>query len=224
MSLKFSNDRRVSFEESTHTYTLDGEKRLTSITQYISKFKALFDKDRISKAYAEKHGRTQADVLAEWKKKADDSCTMGTYVHQIFEDFINGKEITEIDDVTYPKSKVAIEVINDLFLSGRLTPVATELIVYNEEYAGQIDCLAKDKDGNVYILDWKTNAEIKQSNSFQSMTGKFWIYDDCNFTHYSIQLRAYQSMIKEFDVSDCFIIHIKEDDYEIIRARDIEPF
>ena len=222
--IKYSDDKRVIFREEDHSYTLDGNKRLTSITQYISKFKAPFDKDRISKQYAKKHGRTQEDVLSEWQKKADDACTMGTYIHSLFEDFIDGKELTEINDIDYPKSKVAIEVINDLFISGRLIPVATELIVYTDEYAGQIDCIAKDKDGKHYIIDWKTNKEIKRSNHWQSMNGKFGVFDDCNFNHYSIQLRAYQSMCKQFDISDCYICHINETGYELIRARDIEPF
>ena len=221
---KLSNDKRVLFKESNHSYTLDGKKRLTSITQYISKFKAIFDKDKISKNYAKKHGLKQKDVLAEWKRKADESCVMGTYVHNIFEDFIDGKERGDIDFIKYPKSKIALNVIEDLFVSERLTPVETELIVYNDKYAGQIDCIAKNEKGEYFILDWKTNKEIKQSNSWQSMKGLFKVYDDCNFNHYSIQLRAYQKMCKEYDIKDCFIVHIKENDYEVFTARDIKPF
>ena len=222
--MKYSKDKRVSFEESTHTYTLDGNKKLTSITQYISKFKPFFDKDKISKQYAKKHGLEQSEVLKEWERKADESCIMGTYVHNIFEDFIEGKERTEIDVINYPKSKIALNVIEDLFVSQRLIPVETELIVYTDEYAGQIDCIAKNEKDEHFILDWKTNSEIKESNHWQSMKGKFNVYDDCNFNHYSIQLRAYQQMCKEYQIKDCFIVHIKDDDYDIIPARDIKPF
>jgi len=224
MNLKYSKDKRVVFKEEDHSYTLDGNKKLTSITQYISKYKAFFDKDKISQQYAKKHGLKQEDVLSEWKRKADESCIMGTYVHNIFEDFIEGKERNDIDFETYPKSKIALQIIDELFVSQRLTPVETELIVYTDEYAGQIDCIAKDDKGNHYILDWKTNKEIKQSNHWQSMKNKFNVYDDCNFNHYSIQLRAYQQMCKEYDIKDCFIVHIKESDYEIFTARDIKPF
>ena len=224
MLKKLSNDKRVVFLEDDHSYTLDGEKKLTSITKYISTFKPFFDKNRISKAYAVKHGRAQEDVLKEWKQKADISCEMGTYVHQIFEDFINGKEIKEIDDIKYPKSLVAVEVIKDLFLSERLIPVATEFIVYNDDYAGQIDCIVKNSKEEYFILDWKTNTEIKMSNNWQSMTGIFNVYDDCNFNHYSIQLRAYQKMCKQYNIKDCYIVHIDIDNYSLIRARDIEPF
>ena len=146
---------------------------------------------------------------------------MGSFVHKIFEDFIDGKEIETRED--YPKCKVAEKIIEELF-SSRLKPVATELIVYTDDYAGQIDCIAKNDKGEHFILDWKTNSEIKRNNIWQSMTGKFSQYDDCSFNHYSIQLRAYQKMCKEYDIKNCFIVHLKEDDYEIIEAREIEPF
>ena len=48
---KYSSDKRVVFYEDNHSYYLDG-KKLTSITQYISKFKTPFDRDRISSNYA----------------------------------------------------------------------------------------------------------------------------------------------------------------------------
>ena len=217
---KYSKDKKVVFYEDSHSYYL-GDKRLTSITQYISKFKTPFDRDRISKEYAKKHNRKQEDVLAEWDKKAKDSTDMGSFVHKIFEDFIDGKEIETRED--YPKCKVAEKIIEELF-SSRLTPVATELIVYTDKYAGQIDCIAKNDKGEHFILDWKTNGKIDKSNYWQTMKGKFSQYDDCALNHYSIQLRAYQSMCKEYDIKNCFIVHLKEDSYEIIEAKKIKPF
>ena len=65
---KYSKDKKVVFYEDTHSYYL-GDKKLTSVTQYISKFKAPFDKDRISLAYSKKHNLTQEEVLNAWAKK-----------------------------------------------------------------------------------------------------------------------------------------------------------
>ena len=221
MSLvKYSKDKRVVFHEDTHSYFL-GDKKLTSITQYISRYKPKFDREGVSLSYAKKHGRTQKDVLEEWDAKAKESCEMGTYVHKIFEDYIEGKTL---ETEAYPKGVIAKLIIEEFFESKRLTPVETELIVYNDEFAGQIDCIAKDEHGNHFILDWKTNKEIKTFNSFQSMEGKFWVYDDCNFNHYSIQLRAYQQMCKDYNIVDCYIVHLDEDSYSFMQARDIKPF
>src|SRR5690625_3429197 len=159
--MKYSKDGKVKFDEASHTYWL-GDKKLTSVTTYISKYKSFFDSDEISEKYARKHGRTKEDVLLEWKQKADASCEMGTIIHAILEEYTLGNEIKKSDD--YPKSKVAIKIIDDLFKTNRLTPVETEYIVYNDKIAGQIDCIAKNHQDEYFILDWKTNKEIKFDN------------------------------------------------------------
>tara|TARA_R110002050_G_scaffold54608_1_gene123411 strand:+ start:2465 stop:3130 length:666 start_codon:yes stop_codon:yes gene_type:complete len=216
---KYSNDKRVVFNEEDHSYFL-GEKKLTSVTQYISNFKTPFDKERISLAYAKKHNLTQKEVLDMWAKKGKDACTMGTFVHTIFEDYILKKPIKTNEN--YPKCKTALNLIVDYFQSKKLTPVETELIVYNENYAGQIDCIAKNEKGDHFILDWKTNGEIKMSNHWQSMKGVYKYLDDCAFNHYSIQLNAYKGMCKEYDIKGCYIVHLKEDSYQFIKASDID--
>lgn len=207
------------FHEDSHSYFL-GEKRLTSITKYISKFKAPFDKERISLAYAKKHNLTQNEVLDTWAKKGKDACDMGNYVHSVFEEYILNKKI--IDCSKYEKCRVALSFISDYFESENLIPVETELIVYNENYAGQIDCIAKNKKGEHFIFDWKTNSEIKMGNHWQSMSGDYRVYDDCSYNHYSIQLRAYQKLCKEYDIKNCYIVHLEDEKYNIIEAREIE--
>ena len=217
---KTSKDGRVVFYEDTHSYYLDGETKLTSITQYISRFKAPFDSDLIAGKYAKKHGLVKEDVLKEWKDKGEESCKVGTFVHSIFEDYINEKPL--ITNSEYPKCQIALLIIDELFKSKRLTPVETELIVYNSEYAGQIDCIAKNDKGEYFILDWKTNKEIKMSNKWQTMLGKYQNLDDCSFNHYSIQLDCYKNMCKEYDIKGCYIVHLDNDSYELIETRDIK--
>ena len=219
MQLKYSKDKKVVFHEDTHSYFL-GDKKLKSVTQYISDFKAPFDKERISKSYAKKHGMVQSDVLKMWAKKGKDACDMGTYVHAIFEDYILGNPLNTKEE--YPKCKTALKFIDNYFESKNLIPVETELIVYNDNYAGQIDCIAKNKRGEYFILDWKTNTEIKQSNHWQSMRGIYNVYDDCAYNHYSIQLNAYKGMCKEYDIKGCYIVHLQDEKYDVIKAREIE--
>ena len=68
--MKQSKDGKVEFHEDTHSYILDG-KRLTSVTQYISKFKQPFDTERIAGAYARKHALTKEYVIQMWKDKGE---------------------------------------------------------------------------------------------------------------------------------------------------------
>ena len=213
---KTSKDGCVVFYEDTHTYYLNDKKKLTSITKYVSKFKQPFDSDLIAGKYAKKHGLVKGDVLKDWAKKGKESCDSGTFVHSVFEDYINEKPLITKEE--YPKSKVALLVIEELFKSKRLIPIETEMIVYNDKYAGQIDCIAKNKKGEHFILDWKTNKSIERENRWQRMTGKYDHLDDCNYNHYSIQLDCYKNMCTEYDIKGCYIVHLDNDSYEIIET------
>lgn len=215
MKEKYSKDGKVRFEEDTHTYWL-GEKQLTSVTTYISQFKAPFDSDMLAGKYAKKHGRAKADVLQEWKEKGDHARTMGTFVHKIFEDYVLGLTPTLSDD--YPKCKVAMDVIRDLFETGRLIPVETEYIAYNDQLAGQIDLIARNRKGDHFILDWKTNTEIKFDNRWQDMLGPFKHLPDCSYNHYSLQLNTYRNMCLEYDIKGCFIVHLGGVGYDIFKV------
>lgn len=220
--LKYSKDGRVVFDEGPHTYTLDNEIQFTSVTTYLSRFKNKFDEQAVSKAYAKKHGATQEEVLRQWHYERDFSCTMGTAVHKIFEDYIDGKGI--VAPGLYPKEKVAIDFIYDYFVTGKVEPIETELIVYDEErqLAGQIDCLAKKPDGTIIMLDWKTNKKISYEGfAGQRMKEQYSHLQDCNFNHYSMQLATYKQMCKEYDIQKTFIVHIGFDKYEIIETQDI---
>lgn len=214
--MKYSKDGVVLFNEDSHTYFL-GDKKLTSVTQYISKYKPIFDSERIAYKYAKKHGLTKEFVLEMWKYKAEEACKMGTFIHKIFEDFILGKKL--VLNSSYSKCFTAEKVIKDLFLTGRLTPIETEYIVYNKELAGQVDCIAKNNKEEYFILDWKTNSEIKYNNIWQKMLGKYSDLDDCSFNHYSIQLEKYKELCVEYDIKDCYIIHLKDRDYDIIKTK-----
>lgn len=216
--IKFSKDERVKFVDSTHVYTdrLTG-KKLRSVTSLISDFKPVFDKEKVSKAYAKKHGMKQADVLALWKAKGDKASSMGTDIHKIFEDYVNYGEIMA-PGKWGDKEDTAVHAITELFVSNRLKPIETELIVYNEKYAGQIDLIAMNEQGEYFIIDWKTNNEITGENKWRQMLPPYEDYPDANLFHYALQLRIYKELCKEYDIKDCFIVHIQEERFDIIQV------
>ena len=216
--IKHSKDGRVAFCPNTHTYTLDGNK-LTGVTTLISRFIEPFDSFAQAIKYAEKYGLNAQEVLEGWDKKGKESREDGTLTHEMLEDYIlTGKII----DNGAKKSEGAIKFINDFFKTKRLIPVAAEYIIYNDYYASMIDCIAKDKKGNHYILDWKTNKEIKTS-SFQGKKMLEPLSDlyDCNYYHYSLQLTIYKELCKDFDFKNGYIVHIQEHDYRLVTAKHI---
>lgn len=231
--MKYSLDKSVVFDSVNHTYFY-GKKQLISVTSFISKYKNEFDSDYWSKKIALKDNKTQKEVLYEWKAKAKKSCDIGTAIHKIFEDYINGNfsivnneisfDFLEIDENYIldfiPKSKQAIEFIKDFFISGRLIPIYTEFIVYNDTLAGQVDLICKDKENNYYILDFKTNEKIEFKSYGKTLKGKLKDIPDSTFYHYSLQLSIYKQMFEK-DIKGLFLVHIKPDKYDFIECVDI---
>lgn len=231
--MKYSKDKKVAFNQESHSYFL-GEKRLTSVTTLISKFKNDFDSDFHSKRIAEKRGVTQDEVLLEWSEKAKRSCDIGTAIHKIFEDYCEGKYSLTNGELSFEymplpaeyflefdqKRKVSLQFITDFFISGRLNPVYTEHIVYNNILAGQIDMVCVCPKGNYYIIDFKTNSTIDTYSYGKQMKGIMKNYPDANFYHYSLQLSVYKQMIKE-NIKHMYLIHIMPDKYKLIDCVDI---
>lgn len=231
--MKYSSDKRVGFDINSHSYTLK-DKKLISVTTFINQFKNEFDSDYHSKRIAERDGKRQEDVLNEWSEKAKRSCEIGTAIHKIFEDYAEGNFLFKNGELCFDflelqeeytfefleKSKVAIEFIKDFFVTGRLIPVHSEYIVYNGFLAGQIDMVCKNKKGEYFIIDFKTNSKIETNGYNKFLKSPFSDYPDCSFYHYSLQLGIYSKMYKE-EIKNNFIIHIGSEKYNIIECVDV---
>lgn len=231
---KYSEDKRVVFQENNHSYFL-GKKKLISVTSFLNKFKNKFDSDFYSKKIALRDGKTQEEVLKEWKYKAFKSTEIGTAIHKIFEDYtynnfviLNNELIfdyLELDSDFFidfnNKKDISLKFINDFFLTKRLTPIKSELIVYNDFLAGQIDMICSDKKDNYYIIDFKTNEKIEKYSYNKKMLLEFNFLNDSNYYHYSLQLSIYKQLLKDYTINKLFIVHIMSDSYEFIECEDI---
>ena len=231
--MKYSNDKSVVFNSEDHTYINKG-KKLTSVTTFISQFKNEFDSDFFSKKIALRDGKTQEQVLSEWKEKAHKSCEIGTAIHKIFEDYVNGKYSILNDKLIFDftelqpeyvleftaKSFFAIKFIEKFFITKRLIPIYTEYIVYDENLAGQIDLICKDKNENFYILDFKTNEKIEKYSYNKTMKGVFNFLNDSSYYHYCLQLSIYKNMLKE-KIKGLYLVHIKIDSFEFVECEDV---
>lgn len=214
--MKYSKDGVVCFDESTHTYTntING-KTLTSVTTLISKFKNKFDAEYHAGVIALRTGVSKEDVLNQWAEKSKFSNEMGTHIHKIFEDYALG--LPYKDSGLYKKEKVAISFIRDFYDTGRLKPIESELIVYNDYIAGQIDNISISKDNSIFIKDYKTNNEISKKSYGKNMIGS--TVPDANFYHYSLQTDIYKNLYKQLynkDVKGTYIVHIDEYKYNLI--------
>ena len=232
--MKYSKNKKVSFDSGTHSYLLK-DKKLTSVTTLINNFKNEFDSDIWSKKIAKKENTTQEIILKKWKEKAFKSTEIGTAIHKIFEDYTNNNYCITNGKLDFDynklnsdfiqdfnaKKEVSLKFINDFFITERLIPIESEFIVYNDFLAGQLDMICKDQENNFYIIDFKTNEKIDTYSYGKKMKGIFSEIDDCSFFHYSLQLSIYKKLLKEYDIKKIFLIHITTEKYEFIECQDL---
>jgi len=217
--MKYSKDGVIEFDPKYHTYTnLVTGKRLTSVTRFLKLFENEFDSDFFSNKIAKKRGITQAQVLKEWKEKADLSCKIGTDCHYIIEHYILHGEILEPKN---KKEEIVIKYINDFLVSKRVIPNETEYIVYNDYLAGQIDFIA-ERNG-LFIKDFKTNEKIETYSYGKYMLNEFSMFPDSSFYKYSLQLDIYEKLIKK-PIKGKFIVHIKENEYIFYKCEEMLKF
>lgn len=222
MELKIAshpNGTNITFDEDKHLYYTDKVKNFTSGTTFIHQFFPKFDEEKKSKNYAKKHKISQEEVLAQWHKKKDDACELGTNVHLYCENYLLGipapAPINEKAAKYFIKGKEACDKILKKY-----ELVETEKIVFSEslKISGMLDILMRDRiSKRLFILDWKTNKKIE----LKTMFNKYGLppisnIEDTNFWHYTLQLNLYKYlMLKEkyYDEPiDLAIIHLTEKD------------
>jgi len=164
---------------------------------------------------------TQQDILDEWAKINREACERGTKIHSELENsFYKAGNNVKLEKFGIGGKFQCKKNYNELDLEYGVYP---EYLIYFStkdkilNLAGQIDLLIKN--GNeIVLIDHKTNAKIDQkgfydSKSRQTKKMKFPLtkLDDCNFTHYTLQLSLYAWMLQrinpDFVIKDLIINH-----------------
>lgn len=228
-------DSRIRFVEDTHTYYVDGSKdryEYTSTTKLVHSLFKPFDADEVigkmrrSKNWenSKYYGQTPDEIKAGWEQNRDSAAKSGTAMHQIIEDYYNGKEV----------NRTGREF--QFFQSFRddhkdLVPYRTEWCIFDEEakVSGSVDMVYEDlgNPGSYVIADWKRSKEIKTDNRWQAGTNENSFHlPDCNFIHYSLQLSAYKYILEKnygLKISQTFIVvmHPAQESYVKLYTKDL---
>ncbi len=196
---------RVSFDEASHTYTNMHNKRYTSATTLIGKYKQPFEKEKIATAYAKKHGNTAAYWIQQWEQKGADACAKGTKFHKKQELATLGTDAYITETGVVPVQNMAVFTEPNIDYTQLPNGVYTEMLLWNHyfEIAGQADKVTIE-DGYFDIDDYKTNKKIDMSSFKDWKTGRYKMMKypvshlmDCNFQHYEIQISIYAFMLEE---------------------------
>lgn len=218
------------FTEHDHKYVIQNSPSvMVSSTGFIHHYFPEFDADTVSMKVAKKNNpnlnQSELDNFARglrsnWKANADQACAFGTKIHETCEDFLGNQPYRNMA-MTQKELNVMNLGINKCHeLLTRYELIDQEMMVFSEKYnlCGTIDLLMRDKvTGVVWILDWKTNKEIKTFNNWQKGLDPIKHLQDCNFNHYSLQLNLYQRILAdegyfpEGTVYNRAIIHLHEE-------------
>lgn len=192
--------RTITFTESDHSYIDDSGHHYTSGTAVVKRCFKPFDAVAVSESIAESRGTTPEVLRAEWEKKRDYACEVGTRVHENCEAQLMGKPLVnrprdERENGLMTQAWHAANKLLELYV-----PLAVELIVFSPRYyvAGTIDALLQDRrDGSFLIADWKTNEKLRKG----SFNGDFGVgagfrMPDCELSRYSLQMSVYERILR----------------------------
>lgn len=168
----------------------------------------------------------QEEIKAEYKRKRDESCERGTTIHEQIEMGFYGKKEFDFKKYNLPNLCGKFDCKQNYYKLNLERGVYPELLlsctIDNVRISGQIDLLILDGT-DVYLLDHKSNAEIKKHSYFDSrrktrqmMKAPLNNLEDCNWNHYCLQLSLYAYMIEtlypNLTIKELKINHIDHDD------------
>lgn len=233
---KHERDDRISFDEKTHTYYVDGSSEgIVSVTTLIHHHFPKFDSDRVLKMMKNKKQKypnmTDEQIKKMWLDNGKNASENGTKLHKMIENYYNGilnnKEDEKMTEFQYFLK--FNEMLNER--KDRLVPYRTEWSVFDGsiDLAGQIDMLYKKSDGTYALYDWKRVKELKKDNSFEKGIGRLSTLDHCNYIHYSIQLNIYKRILETrygLKISEmCLVIlHPENDGYILETINDMTKY
>lgn len=202
----------IFFNSTDHTYkSIDEEQDINwySVTTVVGSLKKPFDAkktaEKVSKKNNSKWFGIDPKLIQEiWSKEAKRATDLGTFYHNQRESDLCSLASIERESVTIPvfppsPLKNGIKFAPSQKLESGVYP---EHMVYLKSagICGQSD-LVEVVNGRVNIIDYKTNKEIKME-SFKNWEGipekmlhPVSHLDDCNFSHYSLQLSIYMYII-----------------------------
>jgi ATP-dependent exoDNAse (exonuclease V) beta subunit len=201
----------LRFTPHDHKYTSikeEDKQDWISATTFIGNFKQPFEADKIAEKCSRTkkskwYGLTPEEIKTAWKSEAKRATDLGTWYHNQRESDLCSLQTIERSGVTVPIFKPQeIEGVKYSPNQRLVNGVYPEHMVYlrSAGICGQSD-LVEVIDGEVHITDYKTNKEIKSSGftNWEGVTTKMYNpvshLDDCNLSHYSLQLSLYMFMI-----------------------------
>lgn len=207
-------DAAITFEEVEHKYTIQGmPKHPISTTTLIHIFFAPFNPEATASIVMDKPNSEyfytpnpaltphqehtareahKAKIVQTWK----DAATLGTLMHADIENFFNGLPVKNPTCTEHRWFQMFWQEFQRTNPGWK--PFRTEWVIYDENkgVAGSIDFTVVNAAGDLVIMDWKRAKNISKSGFGKYGFGPFTKLQDCNYSHYTLQLNIYRHILE----------------------------
>jgi very-short-patch-repair endonuclease len=203
---KHPRDSRIKFYPEPHIYTIDNTPAPSAST-IIAKFFPEFDpveaifKMKNGVAWGPEHkywGKSDEELIKEWKDKGESSAIKGTFLHEQIENFYLEQAYEKTEEFHLFESFVSDH--------NHIIPYRTEWRIFDEQHhiAGTIDLISKNDNG-YEMYDWKRsekvvskfNGEIIKNNKWQKGVGQLADIDDTSYNRYCLQQSLYKYILEK---------------------------
>lgn len=217
---------RLAFNERGHRYLLDGElvQSVTQVTGSLDKPGMLVSAVDHTAMWAALN-RESYDLLGErewiaaakrarnepWNKARDD----GTKMHRLAESLVYGTPMPdELDGEPVSDDVAALaEQVARFYDAWEVQPVVHETLIYHErnKYAGRFDLVADLRDGQRWLLDYKSGKGVYPEHALQATAYRY-------ATHYVDRYDVDQPM-SELGIEETGVVHVRPDNWELVPVR-----
>mgnify|MGYP004466594649 CR=1 FL=1 len=229
---------KFKFFEEDHHYECNGKRVGISVTRLIEEYSNSFDQQTIAEKVALRDNKSVSKVLEEWEYKNKFACAKGHTCHEYSQSlwsnnkpdidyFDKSTEYTQACDKIFIEAGLFYKDFNNKFIH-----IQDEQLVGSEEYniCSAVDHLFLDKNGNVWLIDYKTNSILKGYNDDEKnrrYTKKMLIplqnIKDDSLNHYYLQLSIYKYLIEKYTnikIYKTMIVYMSEniEKYELIET------
>ena len=233
-------DKKVAFDEPSHTYTFEGKLISRSVTTFIAQFFESFESELIAHrmitgknwprpGYIKECGTpyTKEEILAQWTYIGETASNRGTWMHYNIERYLNGLS-TSVD---IPELEQFMNFHQDVIVSREFKPFRTEwrIVAPDLDLAGSVDLVVQKMDGSYAIIDWKRskNLPTKMTDSY-GKKGKPPIshLPDCDGSKYFLQQNIYKYILEKYydiNITEMLLVsmHPEFDKYFLVDVPDL---
>ena len=209
--LELFKDDNFIFEPVEHIYTYNG-RQIPSVSSFLDRFKKPFDY-KWADIKAKENGVTVDEILKEWNDAKIKGCEIGHIVHDYIENDCKGKSNNIIIDKEILPRIEQYHQLKKTYLKD-LKWLGAEIRMFDIglNICGTTDALFYDENGDIILMDWKTNKKFTTDSNtrFNKMSWPFHDEYENKLNIYSIQLSMYRLMLerKGVNIKKCVLIHI----------------